>query len=68
MFADGRHLGGVEEVRRMHEAGELSKALEACEMAPPPRSGGKGIALEACSGCGNIIHVGLKFDFLDAIY
>ena len=52
----------------MHEAGELSKALKACEMAPPPRSGGKGIALEACSGCGNIIHVGLKFDFLDAIY
>jgi len=54
VFADGRHLGGAEEVRRMHEAGELSKALEACEMAPPPSSGGKGIALEACSSCGGV--------------
>ena len=54
VFADGRHLGGAEEVRRMHEAGELSKALKACEMAPPPRSGGKGIALEACSSCGGV--------------
>ncbi|XP_066328475.1 uncharacterized protein At3g28850-like [Miscanthus floridulus] len=53
VFADGRHLGGAEEVRRMHEAGELSKALEACEMAPPPRSSSKG-ALEACSGCGGV--------------
>ena len=54
VFADGRHLGGAEEVRRMHEAGELSKALEACEMAPLPSSGGKGIALEACSSCGGV--------------
>lgn len=53
VFADGRHLGGADEVRRMHEAGELSKALEACEMAPPS-AGGKGIALEACSGCGGV--------------
>lgn len=54
VFADGRHLGGAEEIRRMHEAGELSKALEACEIAPPPSAGGKGIALEACSGCGGV--------------
>lgn len=55
VFADGRHLGGAEEIRRMHEAGELSKALEACEMAPPPGAGGKGIiALDACSGCGGV--------------
>ncbi|WVZ73653.1 hypothetical protein U9M48_021938 [Paspalum notatum var. saurae] len=53
-FADGRHLGGAEEIRRMHEAGELAKALEACEMAPPPSVGGKGIALDACSGCGGV--------------
>nr|ACF83827.1 unknown [Zea mays] len=55
VFADGRHLGGAEEIRRMHEAGELSEALEACEMAPPPSCpGGKGVALEACSGCGGV--------------
>lgn len=54
VFADGRHLGGAEEIRRMHEAGELSRALEACEMAPPPSAGGKGIALDACSGCGGV--------------
>ncbi|KAL5208241.1 hypothetical protein ABZP36_032676 [Zizania latifolia] len=50
VFADGRHLGGSEDVRRMHESGELSKALGACEMA----FAGKGIALEACSGCGGV--------------
>jgi glutaredoxin domain-containing cysteine-rich protein 1 len=55
-FADGRHLGGAEEVRRMHEAGELARALEACDVvvAPPPSSGGKGVVLDACSGCGGV--------------
>lgn len=53
VFADGRHLGGAEEVRRMHESGELSKALGDCEMAPPAAAG-KGIALDACSGCGGV--------------
>ncbi|KAK3155287.1 hypothetical protein QOZ80_2BG0201240 [Eleusine coracana subsp. coracana] len=41
----------------MHEAGELSRELEACEMAPPPGVGpGKGgvAATEACSGCGGV--------------
>uniref|UniRef100_A0A1E5UY68 Glutaredoxin domain-containing protein n=1 Tax=Dichanthelium oligosanthes TaxID=888268 RepID=A0A1E5UY68_9POAL len=33
VFIDGRHLGGAEEVRRLHEAGELAAALEACESA-----------------------------------
>ncbi|KAG8072402.1 hypothetical protein GUJ93_ZPchr0006g44845 [Zizania palustris] len=50
VFADGRHLGGVEEVRRMHESGELSKALGNCETAPP----GKAVTPEACSGCGGV--------------
>uniref|UniRef100_A0ACD5ZJS7 Uncharacterized protein n=1 Tax=Avena sativa TaxID=4498 RepID=A0ACD5ZJS7_AVESA len=54
VFVDGEHLGGADEVRRMHEAGELSKALEACEMAPSG-GGGKGVAaLEGCSGCGGV--------------
>ncbi|KAL6606915.1 hypothetical protein ACP70R_042568 [Stipagrostis hirtigluma subsp. patula] len=49
VFADGRHLGGAEEVRGMHEAGELAGALEACEAAPRAKGGA---APEACSGCG----------------
>nr|ABE02629.1 putative glutaredoxin protein [Hordeum vulgare subsp. vulgare] len=53
VFVDGEHLGGAEDVRRLHEAGELSEALEACEMALPT-VGGKGAALEACSGCGGV--------------
>ncbi|CAN6246098.1 unnamed protein product [Urochloa humidicola] len=55
VFADGRHLGGAEEIRRMHEVGELARALEACEMATPPGAGGKGsVAMDACSGCGGV--------------
>ncbi|XP_047077969.1 uncharacterized protein At5g39865-like [Lolium rigidum] len=55
VFVDGGHLGGADDVRRMHEAGELSKALEACEMAPSGGVGGKGVAaVEACSGCGGV--------------
>uniref|UniRef100_A0A0D9VL14 Glutaredoxin domain-containing protein n=1 Tax=Leersia perrieri TaxID=77586 RepID=A0A0D9VL14_9ORYZ len=53
VFADGRHLGGAEEVRRMHESGELSKALGGCDTAPPAAAG-KGISLDACSGCGGV--------------
>lgn len=55
VFVDGEHLGGADDVRRLHEAGELSKALEACEMAPSGVVGGKGVAaLEGCSGCGGV--------------
>ncbi|KAM0927149.1 hypothetical protein ACQ4PT_003240 [Festuca glaucescens] len=55
VFVDGGHLGGADDVRRMHEAGELSRALEACEMAPSGGGGGKGVAaVEACSGCGGV--------------
>ena len=34
VFADGRHLGGAEEVCRLHEARELVSALDACDAAP----------------------------------
>ncbi|XP_073010698.1 uncharacterized protein At3g28850-like [Typha latifolia] len=50
VFADGRYLGGAEEVRQMHEAGELGKALEGCEMAAM----GKGGIFEPCNGCGGV--------------
>ncbi|KAK1605203.1 hypothetical protein QYE76_028876 [Lolium multiflorum] len=55
VFVDGWHLGGAEEVRRMHECGELAEALEACEPAPVVAGGGKdgsGLPVESCGGCG----------------
>lgn len=59
VFADGRHLGGAEEVRRLHEAGELASALDACDAAPPcaaaTKGGGAGGAQDdACARCGGV--------------
>ncbi|CAN6198239.1 unnamed protein product [Urochloa humidicola] len=50
VFADGRYLGGAEEVRRLHEAGELAAALEACDEAPCAGKGGATGAQDACCG------------------
>uniref|UniRef100_A0A0D9X4U6 Glutaredoxin domain-containing protein n=1 Tax=Leersia perrieri TaxID=77586 RepID=A0A0D9X4U6_9ORYZ len=45
VFLDGRHdLGGAEEVRAMHEAGELAKILAGCDAV----TGG------ACAACGEM--------------
>jgi glutaredoxin domain-containing cysteine-rich protein 1 len=55
VFVDGWHLGGAEEVRRMHESGELGEALEACEPALGAAGGwkeGSGLPAESCGGCG----------------
>ncbi|XP_051204113.1 uncharacterized protein At5g39865-like [Lolium perenne] len=53
VFVDGWHLGGAEEVRRMHESGELAEALEACEPAPGVGvKEGSGLPVESCGGCG----------------
>lgn len=50
VFADGLHLGGAEEVRRLHKSGELAKALEFCEMAATGGKGG-GVRFVPCNGC-----------------
>ncbi|GJN22278.1 hypothetical protein PR202_gb09832 [Eleusine coracana subsp. coracana] len=60
VFTDGRHLGGAEEVRRMHEAGELSRELEACEMAPPACSGCGGVRFVPCEECSGSCKVYLE--------
>ncbi|KAM0884748.1 hypothetical protein ACQ4PT_030793 [Festuca glaucescens] len=52
VFVDGWHLGGAEEVRRMHESGELAEALDACEAAPGAAKEGSGLPVESCGGCG----------------
>ncbi|GJN00249.1 hypothetical protein PR202_ga17666 [Eleusine coracana subsp. coracana] len=55
VFADGRHLGGAEDVRRLHEYGELARALQACEAAAAAGGKGGGAHLvEACGGCGGV--------------
>ncbi|XP_008804469.2 uncharacterized protein At3g28850-like [Phoenix dactylifera] len=51
IFADGKYLGGADEVRQMHEAGELGTAVEGCEMAAVGKGGG---VVEACEGCGGV--------------
>ncbi|KAJ1267476.1 hypothetical protein BS78_07G059200 [Paspalum vaginatum] len=48
VFVDGRHdLGGAEDVRALHEAGELARALAGCEAAA-----GHAGAVGACVACG----------------
>jgi glutaredoxin domain-containing cysteine-rich protein 1 len=51
VFADGRHLGGAEEVQQMHEGGELGKALGRCK-SMQVKKGAQG--QEPCSGCGGM--------------
>lgn len=55
VFVDGRRLGGAEEVRRLHEAGELGAALGVCDAAPctAAAKGGAG-AQDACAACGGV--------------
>lgn len=48
VFADGVCLGGAEEIRQMHEAGELAEALKGCEAAAVVGKGG------GCEGCGGV--------------
>ncbi|KAF8723529.1 hypothetical protein HU200_021477 [Digitaria exilis] len=52
VFVDGIHLGGAEEVRRLHEAGELAAALEACDAVVA--KGCAGGVQDACGGCGGV--------------
>lgn len=43
LFVGGRHVGGAEEVRALHEAGELGRVLEGVPRADPSF---------VCGGCG----------------
>lgn len=51
VFADGQHLGGMEEIQRMHESGELGKVLGRCESVPVKKGGPNH---EPCGGCGGM--------------
>lgn len=51
VLVDGRDLGGAEEVKRMHERGELGKVFEGC--AKDTREEGAE-AGEECEACGDV--------------
>ncbi|CAL5012050.1 unnamed protein product [Urochloa decumbens] len=60
VFADGRHLGGAEEVRRLHEDGDLEAALGACcdgaqDDACDACVGVRFLICGACSGSRNVL-------------
>ncbi|XP_020577106.1 uncharacterized protein At3g28850-like [Phalaenopsis equestris] len=50
VFADGKYIGGAEEVMRMHEAGELEEALRDCEVVAMEN----GCSVVNCEGCGDV--------------
>ncbi|CDP02217.1 unnamed protein product [Coffea canephora] len=52
VFIGSRFLGGAEEIRRMHEDGQLEKAVEGCERADD--GGGGGGNAGVCNACGDI--------------
>lgn len=47
VFANGRYLGGAEEIRQLHDAGELGQALEGCEEMVRGKD-------DSCHGCGGV--------------
>lgn len=50
VFLGKKYIGGAEEIRRMHEEGQLEKAVEGCEMVDDDGGGNGG----ACEACGDI--------------
>lgn len=49
VFVKGRYVGGAEDVRQLHESGELGKLVRGCEKLEG--CGGGGVA---CEGCGDV--------------
>lgn len=50
VFVAERYIGGVEEIRRMHEDGQLKKVIGACEMMEDD----SGNLIDVCEACGDI--------------
>ncbi|XP_023546891.1 uncharacterized protein At3g28850-like [Cucurbita pepo subsp. pepo] len=51
VFVGATYIGGAEEIRRLHEDGELDKVLEGCEKV---EEGGEGDGGGCCEGCGDV--------------
>uniref|UniRef100_A0A6V7QVD1 Uncharacterized protein n=1 Tax=Ananas comosus var. bracteatus TaxID=296719 RepID=A0A6V7QVD1_ANACO len=59
LFARGRYVGGAEEVKQMHESGELGAVLEGCERAAAAAAAeeeeeGESNRGGPCEGCGDV--------------
>ncbi|OAY80847.1 Uncharacterized protein ACMD2_01115 [Ananas comosus] len=57
LFARGRYVGGAEEVKQMHESGELGAVLEGCERAAAAaeeEEEGESKRGGPCEGCGDV--------------
>ncbi|XVE68094.1 hypothetical protein DITRI_Ditri09bG0041900 [Diplodiscus trichospermus] len=50
VFVGKKYIGGADEIRQMHEAGQLEKTVEGCEMVDDDGGGNGG----ACEACGDI--------------
>lgn len=50
VFVGKKYIGGADDIRQMHEEGQLEKAVEGCEMAED----GAGSNGGACEACGDI--------------
>lgn len=53
VFIGKKYIGGAEEIRQMHEDGQLEKLLECCEKVDDDGEGGGGRG-GACEACGDV--------------
>lgn len=52
VFIGGRYIGGADEVRHLHESGELGRFIEGARPAAPGACGGcGGVGFVLCRGC-----------------
>ncbi|XP_038890565.1 uncharacterized protein At3g28850-like [Benincasa hispida] len=52
VFVGEKYIGGAEEIRKLHEDGELEKILEGCEKVEEEGGGGDGGG--SCEACGDV--------------
>ncbi|XP_073311119.1 uncharacterized protein At5g39865-like [Primulina huaijiensis] len=53
IFIGTNYIGGVEEIRQLHEEGKLEKILESCEIVDDRGGGGNGSG-NICAACGDV--------------
>lgn len=55
VFVGEKYIGGAEEIRRLHEDGELEKMVEGCEKVEEEGGGGEGGGSGGCcEACGDV--------------
>lgn len=73
VFVGKKYIGGAEEIRRMHEDGQLEKVVEGCEMVDDGGGGAceacgdiRFVPCETCSGSCKIYNEGDEEDFVES--